>query len=371
MKHIVIAVLGFIFPTTLIAQPAVLIAVYDFDTIASPVTSTTGAVRPSFVNYLVLSSAGNFGSTTGMTGLSTVLGGYFIVGRPPATSSDRARIGANWTQTLNLGKYMYFSLTPVAGQTLVIDSIVQWAAKSNAGPDTTRMRFSTNSYAANPWYTLNAGDVSYLKSSRTTGLPSSASTIEVRYYTYHCVPAPNTAGTWRIDDIKVYGHLQDVFNLPIELLSFTGHKTLDGVELDWTTATERDNDYFTLLRSADAENCEPIGFVDGAGNSTSAISYSFVDDEPLPGLNYYQLQQTDWNGDSTLSHVVAVQFQEVGTLNYPVDSWVSWDGKPTTQLDVLGRRTGNVSVQHFFDKPGIYFLQTQVGETIRLVIHTP
>ncbi len=366
MKYIVIAVLGYLYSTTTLAQPAVLIAVYDFDTIASPVSATTGAVRPSYVNYLVLSSAGNFGST----GVSQVSGGFFSSGHTPPAGS-RARIASSWSQTLNTGKYMSFTLTVVSGQVLVIDSINYYSAKSNQGPDSTRMRTSADAYAANSWYSLNIGDVSWRRSSRTTGLPTSAFPIQFRFYSYYTGPVFNSAGTWRIDKVRIYGHLQNVFNLPIELLSFTGHKTLDGVQLDWTTATERENDYFTLLRSANAENYEPIGFVDGAGNSTSAISYSFVDDEPLPGLNYYQLKQTDWNGDSTLSHVVAVQFQEVGTLNYPVGSWVSWDGKPTTQLDVLGRRTGNVSVQHFFDKPGIYFLQTQVGETVRLVIHTP
>ncbi|MEZ4755606.1 MAG: T9SS type A sorting domain-containing protein [Flavobacteriales bacterium] len=108
--------------------------------------------------------------------------------------------------------------------------------------------------------------------------------------------------------------------LPIELLRFTATPTMEGeVRCDWTTITERDNAYFTVERSADAELFRPLGQVDGAGTSLVPLDYSFVDRGPLPGWSYYRLRQTDVDGTSTLSDVVPVHIAGIGTtvLVYP------------------------------------------------------
>ena len=96
----------------------------------------------------------------------------------------------------------------------------------------------------------------------------------------------------RIDDISLY---TDV-NLPIELLSFDGSKKDDYNLLKWTTASENNNDYFTIERSEDGENWKIIDIVDGTGNSTSNINYSLIDDSHKNVINYYRLKQTDYDG---------------------------------------------------------------------------
>ncbi|MDQ5953042.1 MAG: hypothetical protein QG551_270 [Patescibacteria group bacterium] len=150
MKKLFVIALGFLLdPLATLAQPAVLIAEYRFDTLMIPAPALTGLYGTnyrSYMNPLVLSSAGNFYTA----GLTTVNGGYFTTGKPPAAVTNRGAIGAGWPQTLSLTKYMGFSLTPIAGQTLVIDSISQWSAKSNQGPDTTRMRTSVGGYPQTP-----------------------------------------------------------------------------------------------------------------------------------------------------------------------------------------------------------------------------
>lgn len=95
--------------------------------------------------------------------------------------------------------------------------------------------------------------------------------------------------------------------LPIELISFTGKVNGNKNILYWTTATEIDNDYFTLLKSNNGNNFENIGTVNGAGNSTQTINYSFADENPYNGINYYQLQQTDFNGQTTFSKIIAIK----------------------------------------------------------------
>ncbi len=97
--------------------------------------------------------------------------------------------------------------------------------------------------------------------------------------------------------------------LPIELLSFNasnmGNRT---VLLNWSTASEDNNDYFTVERSADGENWEVIGTVEGAGTSTSTLNYRLSDaDQPI-GLCYYRLKQTDFDGVTSYSATRSLQF---------------------------------------------------------------
>jgi hypothetical protein len=349
MKHIVIAVLGYLYSTTTLAQPAVLIAHYPF----------TGDVSTVGIwNNLVLSSAGPMYAGSGLAAVGYVNGQFAF--------PDRAKWATNWTLNglpLDLNDHFGCQLVPQAGYVLIIDSVTFKIRRSSTAPDTVEFRMSTTPVFLPFWKAKTGPTDAWRSFSITSGFTPAASAVNLRVYGRN---ATGTGGAMRLDDFKVYAHLQNVYNLPIELLSFTGHKTLDGVELNWTTATERENDYFTLLRSADAENCEPIGFVDGAGNSTSAISYSFVDDEPLPGLNYYQLKQTDWNGDSTLSHVVAVQFSNMFTLTHQSGSSISWDDKYIQVLDIAGRSLSAWQQSHILSIPGTYILVDKQGAAVRL-----
>jgi len=98
--------------------------------------------------------------------------------------------------------------------------------------------------------------------------------------------------------------------LPITLLSFRA-EAVDGlVHTEWVTATEINNDFFTLERSKDGENWEAAGTVDGAGDSNTELSYAFVDDAPYYGISYYRLRQTDFDGTSTVSDPRAVEIKE-------------------------------------------------------------
>jgi hypothetical protein len=96
--------------------------------------------------------------------------------------------------------------------------------------------------------------------------------------------------------------------LPVEFLSFTGQRKEDYHELDWQTATELNNDYFTVERSVNGEAFTAIGQVNGAGSSSQIHSYSFNDMHPQEGWNYYRLRQTDFNGQSTVSNIVALNY---------------------------------------------------------------
>ena len=84
--------------------------------------------------------------------------------------------------------------------------------------------------------------------------------------------------------------------LPIELVSFDAVLQKRIIDLTWQTASEHNNDFFTVERSADSYNFEPITNMDGAGNSTELLSYATQDLYPLNGVSYYRLKQTDFDG---------------------------------------------------------------------------
>lgn len=97
--------------------------------------------------------------------------------------------------------------------------------------------------------------------------------------------------------------------LPIELTRFTANVCDKSVCLDWTTLSETNNDYFTIEKTKDGSNFETVGTRDGAGNSTSLINYSLIDNSPYEGVSYYRLKQTDFNGDFIYSDLKMVEFE--------------------------------------------------------------
>jgi hypothetical protein len=95
--------------------------------------------------------------------------------------------------------------------------------------------------------------------------------------------------------------------LPIELLNFSGNCNGNNTHLKWSTASEINNDYFTIERSIDAISYELLGKVDGAGNSVQTLNYSFVDPTPIEGTGYYRLKQTDFDGKYKYSKIISVK----------------------------------------------------------------
>ncbi len=106
--------------------------------------------------------------------------------------------------------------------------------------------------------------------------------------------------------------------LPVKLVSFDATPEITSVRTNWTTELEFNNNYFTVERSTDAREFTEIGRVNGAGNSTEQKNYEWTDENPLPGVTYYRLKQTDFNGEYSYSDVVPVRFNPTGTFKvYP------------------------------------------------------
>ncbi len=126
-------------------------------------------------------------------------------------------------------------------------------------------------------------------------------------------PVDNGGGTWSID----WGNLTSFSNftvtdesavLPIELLQFEAKVENNKVKLLWSTASEINNDYFTIEKTMNGVDFEMVTTLPGAGNSNQLLEYSTYDNEPYQGVSYYRLKQTDFDGKYEYSELVPVTY---------------------------------------------------------------
>ena len=106
--------------------------------------------------------------------------------------------------------------------------------------------------------------------------------------------------------------------LPVELINFGAVENREQVELSWTTASEVDNELFIIEHSDNGEDFREIGTIEGAGTSVSFQNYSFTHEQPSVGINYYRLQQIDFNGEFEYSNLVSINIKYTGEIQvYP------------------------------------------------------
>ncbi|KAA3639075.1 MAG: hypothetical protein DWQ02_04255 [Bacteroidetes bacterium] len=96
--------------------------------------------------------------------------------------------------------------------------------------------------------------------------------------------------------------------LPVSMLTFEANAVEKKVFLNWSTAQEINNKQFEIRRSPDAKNWQTIGSVPGHGNSQTIRRYEYEDLDPMAGINFYQLVQTDFDGTQSYSDIKGVEF---------------------------------------------------------------
>lgn len=114
--------------------------------------------------------------------------------------------------------------------------------------------------------------------------------------------------------------------LPIGLNSWGAIRKGSHVEMNWTTASEQNNDYFVVQQSVNGIDWKATGIVDGIGTSSSASTYMYTDKDPVRELSYYRLKQIDLNGQFTYSPVAVVgvsSIQESVFYPNPANNFIS------------------------------------------------
>jgi hypothetical protein len=129
------------------------------------------------------------------------------------------------------------------------------------------------------------------------GKLDSTSTIEFKYINM-------SSGSSLVLNAQIVPNI----DLPVAFIDFKAHKEGAGVQLEWVTASESNNDFFTVEKSSDGINFEPVTTVKGAGNSTSIATYKATDGQLSSGVSYYRIKQTDFNQSSSYSAVLCFSY---------------------------------------------------------------
>jgi hypothetical protein len=172
--------------------------------------------------------------------------------------------------------------------------------------------------------------------------------------------------------------------LPVELIDFSARAMEGEVLLGWATATETNNDFFTIERSHDGRTFQKIATIPGKGNSLVLNEYSFLDDDPLNGINYYRLKQTDFDGQFSYSDIETVEFRNENSIKiYPTlvaeSLTIETDAGFGTESNIIIRdMTGRIFKSFLFPAkeyrkeimladlfPGNYFITISNSETVK------
>jgi len=149
--------------------------------------------------------------------------------------------------------------------------------------------------------------------------------------------AIHQSGTLQVDHIRITVYTTAV--LPVTLVSFTGRLVEKDVVLNWRTATEINNDYFTVEYSGDGINFIEIDSVKGAGNSNVPINYSTTYKNIFYKNSYFRLKQTDFDGQYTYSDVIYLDTSPL------VNDLSIFPNPASSTINILNSTEDNVSVR--------------------------
>jgi hypothetical protein len=146
--------------------------------------------------------------------------------------------------------------------------------------------------------------------------------------------------------------------LPVSITNFSGEKHSKHNVLHWTTSQEMNNDYFTLQHSTDGMEFRDLGKIASQGSNGSSatpLTYSFIDQNPVAGHNYYRLMQTDLDQNQTQhAQVVDLIWGDNGSL-------VSIFPNPTNSVinvDLFVEKNQNTRI-HVLDMSGRIVVQVK------------
>jgi endogenous inhibitor of DNA gyrase (YacG/DUF329 family) len=148
--------------------------------------------------------------------------------------------------------------------------------------------------------------------------------------------------------------------LPIELTSLTGKNIGDKNLVEWTTASEENNDYFTVEKSNDGLYFYKLTDVKGAGNSTQINNYSAIDDNPFDDITYYRLKYVDYNGGTKYTHIISV---DLSNLKENLNNLHPNPTNDNVSFDFYSKSVGNLQIELIdFSGKAVYETTTKISE---------
>lgn len=106
--------------------------------------------------------------------------------------------------------------------------------------------------------------------------------------------------------------------LPVDFLTISAELNSDRtVDVNWSSETELNNDYYVVERRNDTTSWDSLGTINGAGNSYQPLFYNFIDLNALRGVSYYRVKQVDFDGKYTYSPIASVSMETKEITIYP------------------------------------------------------
>ena len=312
-----------------------------------------------------------------------------------SASSSSGYTGASGTYNFGsacytgpMGSGFEFTITPATGYIFTIDEISLGSRSTKTGPQSFTIFYTAdggggdlatgNFPTDSKWYFYSNVINEEIPKSIHNNLPV---TIRINGYDGTGSPGQNTAN-WRIDDLTL--KISSII-LPVTFAEFSVKASKSASYLNFSTASETNNEYFTIERSADGRNFDAIGHIEGAGNSNQLLYYTFTDENPLSGISYYRIAQTDFDGKYSYSDIRSVRHTIIGS-NIVITPRAS-DGRydivtNLEQYDVSVVNSAGQEVSHYTDfhgtqsvgietlQAGVYFFRivtSQGVETIRVL----
>jgi len=238
-----------------------------------------------------------------------------------------------WTSTSNVWSFTYNG-SSTSNYRNVFDATTYSARFSSAANGNSIYIYIPTNFVSGNTYTINfytkrvcsvtvntneLPNQTTLLSTETQSNSNCSSNFNTWYqWTFTIVSTYTGAGYFQIWTKTIYGgptsvYLDDVsiyesppVSLPIELLYFKGVKDNLSNKLFWSTASENNNDFFTVEKSTNGIDWEIINRQSGAGNSSNQLDYYSLDQNVESLVNYYKLKQTDYDGKFKYSDIISV-----------------------------------------------------------------
>jgi len=298
-------------------------------TVNNNLTMTAGIINLNGTTFTLGTSATNTGTLNYTTG-SWIYGGNIMRWFPTAAVTLGANASLFPIGSLSYYRPMYFGSAGLSsGGTIKVSHTNVNGATTVSFPDgASTVSIRTNSY----WTVTTANGLSgagtpFNVRTEAKGLGMVGSVGDLRL-TLAAAAAPGTAGvnSGTISNPQVnrtgfsVANLANTYywgsvnpgntTLPIQLLSFSGQQQSEKVVLNWQTAMDEDDRFFSVESSSDGASFMEIGEVPVAGSSTSGHSYSFSDQRAADGKNYYRLKIVGLDGTFTYSRIISVYLAE-------------------------------------------------------------
>jgi hypothetical protein len=315
--------------------------------------STTGDhVFPFGTNagYYIPVAFNNNGNTSGNVSIST---------RPTAASDN-----IPWASMYD-GSATTINMNSVGGSSAVTSVIDRWwDIQTTTNPMTgSGASLSFTYLGTENTMTPATDEIVFQHWSGTLWNDATSTSASAGTYNSSLTPGSNAAGphTVSASGFKCFSPFilsRKSHPLPVELLSFTANCNNNKVELNWSTASESNNDYFSINKSKDLNNWYNIGTVAGSGTTNSVHDYYLIDNSPFIGKTYYQLKQVDFDAQSetfdpalaectdisdNTFEIVGTTFNEAHT-EITVSYNIPEDGKANIyMIDAIGQQISSIS----------------------------